>query len=59
MNAKYILHATSAGCAFLALFFLGRYTGKSSQDANGAMDAGVSNEESIEIEDSVSMPAID
>lgn len=58
MNAKYILHATSAGCACLALFFLGRYTGKSSQDANGAMDAGVSNEESIEIEDSVSMPMI-
>ena len=59
MNAKYILHATSAGCACLALFFLGRYTGKSSQDANGAMDAGVPRDESIGIEESVSMPAID
>ena len=59
MNTKKVLRATSAGCACLALFFLGRSTGKSSQDANGAMNAGVPRDESIGIEESVSMPAID
>ena len=59
MNTKKVLCATSAGCACIVFFFLGRFTGKSNQDANVATNAVVPKDESVGIEESVSMPAVE
>lgn len=59
MKSKRILRATSATCICIALFFFGRYTGKSSLDASDAMNADVFDDKSIEVGESASTPAIE